>query len=314
MIRPFDLRDVRLVARLDEHGIALDSRAALIQARRPLRDAMAAYLLAGRGAPTCVLRLQRPGATLRAFGQVRICSGHPQARLLTLASRPEGHESLIWPHLLDALTVQAGRYGAHAVLAQVEDNGLGFEALRRSEFVVYTRQEIWRLTIPLAQPDEMQLRPEEPGDQWHIQLLIANTVPRLIQQIEPVDQTGLGLVWMEDGNPLAYVCAHRGPHGFWLQLYLHPEVDGTARAIIQQAAAHYVPSPKTPLYCCIRRYQEWLNRPLVDLGFESLGSQAVMVRHTTARIAEPEHARVPVHETGLEATSPICHGSVQREV
>lgn len=314
MIRPFDLRDVRLVAQLAEHGIALDSRAALIRARQPLRDAMAAYLFAGRGAPTCVLRLRRPGATLRAFGQIRICSGHPQARLLTLASRPEGHESLIWPHLLDALTAQAGRYGAHTVLAQVKDDSLGFEVLRRSEFVVYTRQEIWRLTVPLAQPEEIQLRPEEPGDQWHIQQLIANTVPRLIQQIEPVEQTGLGLVWMEAGDFLAYVCAHRGPHGFWLQLYLHPEVDGAARAIIQQAAAHYTPSSKAPLTCCIRRYQEWLNRPLVDLGFESLGGQAVMVRHTTARIAEPEKARVPVHETGLEATTPIVHGSVKREM
>jgi hypothetical protein len=250
---------------------------------------------------------------VRAFGQIQICSGHPQARLLTLASWPEGHESLVWPHLLDALTAQAGRYGAHTVLAQVKDNSLGFEVLRRSEFVVYTRQEIWRLTAPLAQPDEMQLRPEEPGDQWYIQHLIASTVPRLIQQIEPVNQTGLGLVWIRDGGPLAYVCAHRGQHGCWLQLYLHPEVDRAARAIIQQAAAHYTPGPKAPLYFCIRRYQEWLNRPLVDLGFESLGGQAVMVRHTTARIAEPEHARVPVRETGLEATSPIVHGSVKRE-
>lgn len=314
MIRPFDLRDIQLVRRLDEHGIALDSRAALVNAHRPLRDALLAYLFAGRGAPTFVLRLRQPEADLEAFGQMRVCTNHPQARLATLASAPAGHEATVWPRMLDVLTAQAGRYGAQTILAQMPGDGPGFEALRRSDFVVYTRQEVWSLNATPPAPDEQRMRAEHPDDAWHVQQLAANTVPRLVQQIELVEQTGDGMVWMEEGTLLAYVCAHRGLHGTWLQLYLHPEVDRDARLILQQAAAHFRPAPATPLYCCVRRYQEWLVRPLVDLGFESVGSQAVMVRHTTARVVRPELASIPVHETGLEATSPIVHGAVFGEI
>ena len=314
MIRPFDLRDVQLVRRLEEHGVALDSRAALVNAHRPMRDALLAYLFAGRGASTFVLRLKQPGADLRAFGQMRVCTNHPQARLATLASSPPGHESTTWPQMLDILTAQAGRYGAQTVLAQMPDDGPGFEALRRADFVVYTRQEIWRLNATLPAPGQKRLRAEQPGDLWYIQQLAANMVPRLVQQIELVEQTGDGMVWMEDGTLLAYVCAHRGLQGSWLQLYLHPEVDKDAHLILQQAVAHYKPTPARPLYCCVRRYQEWLTRSLLDLGFESVGSQAVMVRHTAARVIRPVLTPIPVHETGLEATSPIVHGSVRGDL
>ncbi len=313
MIRPFDLRDVQLVRRLDDRGVALDSRAALIDASHPLRDALLAYLFAGRGASTYVLRLRQPGADLRAFGQMRVASGHPQARLTALALSPEGHESMVWPQMLDVLTAQAGRSGVQTVLAQIADDGPGFEILRRSDFLVYTRQEIWSLDSTIADLGEKQLRVEDPGDQWHLQQLVANTVPRLVQQIEPVEPTGHGLVWMDGDSCLAYVCARRGQRGTWLQLYMHPEVDRDAHLILRQAVVHYEPSPAAPLYCCVRRYQKWLTQSLVDLGFVSVGSQAVMVRHTVARVTRPELTPISVHDKGLEATSPLVHGIASRE-
>ncbi len=313
MIRPFDLRDVQLVYQLEGLGISLDSRTALIEARRPLWDAMLAYLVVGRGAPTFVLRQRGSGDTVRAFGQVRICSRRRQARLATVACSPGGHKDTVWVRMLDALTALAGRHGAHTVLAQVPDDDPCFETLRRADFLVYTRQEIWRLTAPTARPDEERLRRERPADRWYVQGLIANTVPLLIQQIEPADPTGLGLAWLEDGAMMAYVCVHRGTQGHWIQLFLHPQVDHLAGSLIQEAASHYVPSPQMPLYCCVRRYQEWLNRPLADLEFELLGSQAVMVRHTTARIAQPELSPAAVRDKGLEATSPVAHGSLKHK-
>jgi hypothetical protein len=313
VIRPFDLRDVQLVYRLEGLGISLDSRTALIEARRPLWDAMLAYLIAGRGAPTFVLRQRGSGDTVRAFGQVRICSRRPQARLATVACSPGDHRDAVWERMLDALTALAGRHGAHMVLAQVPDDEPCFETLRRADFLVYTRQEVWRLTAPAARPEEERLRRERSADRWYVQGLIANTVPLLIQQIEPADPTGLGLVWLEDGAMMAYMCVHRGTQGHWIQLFLHPQVDRAAGSLIQEAAAHYVPTPEMPLYCCVRRYQEWLNRPLADLGFELLGSQAVMVRHTTARIAQPELSPAAVRDTGLEATSPVVHGSLKQK-
>lgn len=314
MIRPFDLRDVQLVRQLEGAEVALDSRSALIEARRPLWDAMLAYLIAGHGAPTVVLRDRRNGQTIRAFGQVRICARRPQARLAAVACSSGEHEEMVWAQILDELTALAGRYGAHTVLAQVADDDPRFAVLRRSDFLVYTRQEIWRLTSAGADPATERLRRERSADRWGVQQLIANTVPLLIQQIEAADPTGLGLVWLEKGDLMAYVCVHRGSHGHWIQTYLHPQGDEEAGSLILEAVSHCVPSFEAPLYCCVRRYQEWLNRPLADLGFEWMGSQAVMVRHTTARRGQPELSPAAVRDTGLEVTSPVVHGSQKHGV
>ncbi len=301
MIRPFDLRDISLMRKLACRGVALDGRTALTRDHQPLRDAMLAYLIASRGTPTYVLH--RPGE--RAFGQVQMHANRPLAQLVALASHPDGSELSTWPLMLDALTTHAGRCGAHAVVADVEDTGDGFQALRQADFVTYTRQEVWQLTAPAGLPERQLLRPERPEDQWPVQQLIANTVPRLIQQVEAAKPNGPGLVWVQESSALAYVSAHCGPRGTWVQLYFHPQAEESAGAILQQAAAHYAPTPERPLYCCVRRYQGWLGRPLAELSFELVRNQAVMVRHTTIRLAQPELQLTPVREKGLEATTPI---------
>jgi hypothetical protein len=228
-----------------------------------------------------------------------------------MAINPPDQESKGLAEMLDALTAYAGRCGAYTIVAEVEDSSTYFEALRRAEFVVYTRQEVWRLTAAPRQPEALNLRPEQDGDQWSVQQLIANTVPRLIQQVDPPDRTGNGLVWMQGDELLAYVRAHCGQRGVWLQLYLHPQGEEAARTIIRQAAAAYKPTRVTPLFCCVRRYQEWLNQPLAELDFEPLGSQALLVRHTTARIRAAEPAFTAVHEKTLEATSPVTQSKAK---
>jgi hypothetical protein len=310
-LRPFDLRDIALVRQLEGNHVALDSRRALTEAQRPLHSALLAYLVAGRGTPTFVLRSKGSGSEFRAFGQIQLHPRCHQAQLVAMALEPTDQESVGLPEMLDALTTYAGRCGAHTVIAEVEDSSACFEALRRADFVVYTRQEVWRLTGTPSGPTELKLRPEGDRDQWAVQQLIANTVPRLIQQVDPPNRTGTGLVWIEGDELLAYVRAHCGHRGVWLQLYLHPQGEEAARTIIEQAAATYQPTVAAPLYCCVRRYQEWLNRPLVELGFEPLGSQALLVRHTTARVRAPEHAFAALHEKALEATSPVTHSKVK---
>jgi hypothetical protein len=59
-----------------------------------------------------------------------------------------------------------------------------------------------------------------------------------------------------------------------------------------------------PIYCGVRRYQEWLSYPLKSLGFEHHGSTVIMVKHLVNLIQEPEAAVV----TGLEkVTAPLVH-------
>jgi hypothetical protein len=310
-LRPFDLRDIALVRQLEERQVALDTRTALTEAQRPLQSALLAYLIGGRGTPTFVLRGKRSGSEVRAFGQIRMQPGCHQAQLVAVATDPDDERVSGLPEMLDALTAYAGRCGAYTVVAEVEDSSAQFEALRHADFVVYTRQEVWRLTDAPTRVDDLGVRPEQDSDHWNVQQLIANTVPRLIQQVDPPNRAGTGLVWMDGDHLMAYVRAYCGHRGVWLQLYLHPQGEEAARMLIEQAAATYRPTAAAPLYCCVRRYQEWLNQPLAELGFKPLGSQALLVRHTTARIRTPEHAFAAVPEKTLEATSPVTHSKAK---
>jgi len=305
LIRPFDLRDIPLVRKLKEHTIALDSRRALIHTHRPLQSALWSYLIAHRGTPTLVLRDRPAGGARRAFGQVQLAAHQHQAQLVALAASPKEKDKATWLLMLDALTAYAGRSGAHTLLAEVADNSRHLQALRQAHFTIYTRQEIWKLTKAAESPTEPLLRPEQNSDEWHMQQLVTNVVPRLIQQVETVKPAGNGLIWLDEGRPLAYVSAQTGPRGVWLQFYLHPQAHESIESIIRQAAAHYAPSDQAPLFCCVRRYQEWLNRPLAELNFEPLGSQVVMVRHTTVRLPQLEPAPVAVAEPGLKVTTPM---------
>lgn len=334
MIRPFDLRDIQLIRRLEPHSTCLDSRAALTQDSSPLQHALLAYLIGGRGSATLVLRERegrgrqigsrfgRRAAPLRsAYGQLRLCptpqSGlqsdrrRSQAQLVALAARPGDHQERLWQQMLDALTAQAGLCGAHSVVAEVADDSPESDLMRRSDFGVYSRQEILKLDHQLPSVDDSVLRPAATEDLWSIQQLIYNTVPRLVQLIDPISTLEGGLVWMEGDTTLAYASAQVGRRGTWLMLYLHPEAEKRAAMVIRQAAMRFQPSTDRPLLCCVRRYQEWLVTPLCELGFATLGSLAILVRHTTVRVAQPELQLIPATETALEATAPIAHSSLR---
>ena len=61
-----------------------------------------------------------------------------------------------------------------------------------------------------------------------------------------------------------------------------------------------------PVYCSVRRYQEWLWEPLESLGFELSSSTAVMVKRLAVSAAEPE--RAPAHVlVQSKVTTPIVH-------
>ena len=213
MIRPFDLRDISLVRQLQPQAIVLDNRMALTGLHRPLQDALLAYFFAVRGTPTSICRLQQSGITWRAFGQMRLCRDRSQARLVTMAVHPDGHELSICLQMLDEMTAQAGRYGAQAIIAEVGDSHPLFQVLRRADFAVYTRQEIWRLDESASQPATRQLRPVKAGDRWQVQQLIGSTTPPLIRPIETADQADTGWVWISEGKLLGYVYTHAGRRG-----------------------------------------------------------------------------------------------------
>lgn len=290
MIRPFNLRDLALVHRLSERGILLHAEAALTSSPHPLRSALINMLVGGQYGTYVWKSKDRDSA---AFVQIRCESGCQSAQIIFLGTdsaelEEDGREidEDIWLSVLDDLVAEVGRRGTHNLVAEVSEIGPELPVLRRSGFAVYTRQDIWVCNQYHNNNDQAEiLSPRQPLDDWDIQLLYANNVPRLIQLVEPNLPLEYGQSWIlrEDDELAALIHIHEGPVASWLRLLIHPNANTQAEEIISAALAIRPPTEEHPVYCCVRRYQSWLQTGLEQAGFTHWGGQAVMVRH----IAQP---------------------------
>lgn len=336
MVRPFDLRDLALIRRLGERGISLHSVSALAENFHPLRGAIVSMLVGGEF-PTFVWK---PESGDRAgFVQLRISNGASQANVLYISPRcgekEDGRPSpgsnglgdtavrspdcAIWLALLDEAVAGAGSRGIHHVIAEVEENGPELPVLRRSGFAVYTRQDIWALRAadfhPPGRPVR-QLTRRTANDEWDIQLLYANTVPRLVQIVEPMPANGEGEGWvLRSGVDLAaFIHIRKGAVATWLRLFIHPDAEAEADEIVAAALEVAFSREGELVYCCVRRYESWLPSALERSGFELFGSQAVMVRHIAhhaPRVA-PDPA-VALESQRITASSPMVRNFRQAD-
>lgn len=295
MIRPFGLRDLALIRRLSKQGTLLHAESALTKRRRPLRGALLGMITRGE-IGTYVWR----DAKGSGFVRFLVRKGEANAQLLLLATtgaepaNGAGAEGPAlnedgWLALLDGAVEAAGRQGAHALLADVDEAGPELPILRRAGFAVYTRQDIWMLTQTEQASTEPILRPAGATDAWDIEWLYTNTVPPLIQLVEPAPPDS-GKLWVlhEDGELTAFAHIDKGYKATWLQIYIHPNAYVHANEIVAAAVQIDSPEPAHPLYCCVRRYQSWLQSALDASGFTLCRRQAVMVKH----IATPVEKKV----------------------
>lgn len=314
MIRPFDLRDVPLVARLESQGIPLYNEFALTRGVRPLQSALAGYLsLHSRGEYTFV-STSRPAG----FAQMRPRIAAPRAVVTFIAPGPvAGDETAeVWAQLLDSLAMAAGELSLHQLVAEAPEDGAEVTTLHRVGFAIFLRQDILRLKEGAAvQPSgDPPLRPCADADAWSIQQLYLNTAPRLAQQAESpprVRHSGptRGYVLEEGGEVTAYLEIRRGPSGAWFNAVIHPQAEACARRVIAHGLTLLGAGWSAPIYCCVRRYQEWLRGPLRSLGFELFGSTVVMVRRLVVPATETE--RVPARVLD-KVTTPVVRAQDSR--
>ena len=330
MIRPFDIRDLALVHRLREQGVSLHTKSALTDSLHPLRGAVVNMLVGGEF-PTYVWKAEEGSAA--GFIQLYVEESGQQARILYLSSTPNsnnGHTSEIttevtqygdkqpypdenvWLPLLDQAVSEIGSRGIHSLVAEVNEIGPELPILRRAGFAVYTRQDIWVFTDHeeiRQRQNSIKLIPYGTNDEWDIQLLYANTVPRLVQLVEPIPPESpgnMGWVVREDGELAAYVYIHTGETAVWLGLFIHPNADVRVNDIVATALGVKRLKKSLPVYCCIRRYQSWIQSSLQRLGFTFWGSQAVMVKHTVHHTQKPLHNLSTVLEQkGISPTTTI---------
>jgi hypothetical protein len=326
MIRPFHLRDLPLVHRLSEHGVSLHSESALINQVQPLRGALF-NLFIGGDYPTFVWRAEEgPGA---GFIQLQLREGSHCGHVLFVSATahneraegvsvannhmPSAHvNEEVWLPLLDQAVVEVGQRGIHSLVADVSETGPELPVLRRAGFAVYTRQDIWVQHeadgAPLKNEQRPLLQQRRAADDWDIQLLYANTVPRLVQLVEPMPPLEIGQSWvLRDGSELT-ACVHvnRGEVATWLRFFIHPNAEARAAEIIQAALQRHAPKPGHPLFCSVPRYQSWLQSPLESSGFVLWGSHAVMVKHTVLHARRPLPELTAVLESqGVTASSPM---------
>jgi len=316
MIRSFNIRDVALIRRLSERGVSLYTEPALTNSINPLRGALLSIV--GGDFPTHVWKA-RDGAT--GFIQLYLEKNDHHAHILCLGSSEDEVTSLhgsgiipnvinedIWLPLLEQAVVDIGRRGIHSLVAEVNETGNELPVLRQAGFAVYTRQDVWVIHGVEESSQETILAPRQAIDDWEIQLLYANTVPRLVQLVEPLPplESGKGWVLREDGELTAFVHMHSGSMATWVRLFIHPNAEAQADDII--AAMLQVASQKEPylIYCCIRRYQSWLQSPMERAGFVLWGSQAVMVKHTVQHLHKPAtEAKTALDAQGLPVSAPF---------
>jgi hypothetical protein len=292
-IHSLDILDLPLLSRFRRDVLPLYSAGILTRGNPISAMAMLSYLNPRRTIYTAVA--SENGDSL--MGQVILRGDETSARLTFLA--PKENLNGLTLSLLEALTTQAGEWGAFHLLAEVDENSPAFRSLRQAGFAMYAWQRIWKLP-KLEKPVENSSWREAVETDWPaVQSLHGQIIPALIQPVDALPKQASGLVCRPEGNLQAYVAVDSGPSGVWV-LPLIPPDSGCG----PERLAGLSGWGSRPVYVCVRSYQAWLETVLEDLGAEAGPRQAVMVRRLAKTIKESQ--AIPVMEQVLVKAKPAA--------
>lgn len=270
----------------------LDCEIGLTRDARGASAALISGMLFPRGVYTLVTRTDDQ----QVVGQFRYKADDLTAHIVYVASNlalQSPYPDAAWLHILDAMTREAGKHGAHSLVAEVDTDSHLFEAMRHARFASYARQTIWRHDpVSLSDGDvHMTLHPQTESDQLDVTALMYKTVPTMLQQVTQPTSEMQGLVYRDfvrqQGRVVAYIAYAEGSHGVYLVPYIHPDVMEDAADILISAIAHMGRASKVPIYVCVRSYQCWLDGVMMALNFEDWAQQAIMVKHIAAACRHP---------------------------
>jgi hypothetical protein len=243
------------------------------------------------------------------IGQIHFNQGERSARLDFIAPE-KAAGTMGMTALLEALSKEAGEWGAFFLLAEIEEHCPAFESLRRASFSVYAWQRIWKLpTQPIIENDTRR-KWQVAGSEQEIAVrnLFQALVPPLVQSAEQLTSLdSRSLVYMQDGEALAYLEGSQGPQGIYLQPIIHPSVENVDD-LIKEIPSHLPRLNNRPVYLAVRSYQSWLEPALEDMAAQVSPRQAVMVKHlaNVQPVAMPAAARMTVLENRHpEPSAPI---------
>ena len=304
MIRPFTFSDLMLLNRYRYRGHFLDSTPTLTWGRAIVP--VGALLSTFSSLTGVFTSLEEGNGGDPLLGQVVHNLGSSFAHFTFLAPREKMHSPQL-SELLEQLIARVGARGAQSLIAEVNEDGPAFEALRKAGFSIYARQRIWKLVrAPEGGDSGEQWRAANADDSLSVNLLCGSLVPGLVQQVEPTPWDGLsGFVQYQSGELRAYVDLRSGPRGMWMQPFVHLDVEDVEQHLAA-LIAQLRPRRKRPLYFCVRSYQEWLEGAVRELGAEEGPRQAVMVKRTARNVkVEERHRVIEAEGRRTEPTIPI---------
>jgi hypothetical protein len=191
-------------------------------------------------------------------------------------------------------------------MAEVEENTRAYEALRRANFSVYTRQRIWKFDPPQqGKSKESDWVTATSKHTIAIRTLYYNLVPQMVRMVEP-DSTKnpRGMVLFSAGELAVYVELKSGHRGIWAHPLIHPSMENFSNQFedfLQRVPNRF----SRPIYVCVRSYQSWLETTLEELGSQAGPRQAVMVKHMAAAQKADLRNALPALEGQPEITAPI---------
>ena len=303
MLRAFTLADYGLLRKLTKKAVFLNNRFVLTQGPgASSRGALFSPLAAFTGLYTFTGKAQDHSHPL--FAQAYHPSGFPLAHCIFLAPA-SSLDSPALEEVLDGLTKHLGGRGALSLVAEVEEDQAAFKVLRQNGFSIYARQRMWKLKGAPIFTGPATWRPALERDRFGIHLLRKSLVPGQVQQIEMENSEPLeGYVLRQDGEIVAYAEVRRGPRGTWLLPFVHLDAEPFDKALAE-LLARLRPSPRRPVYVCLRSYQDWLQGALEDLGAQAGPRQVVMARRTSLALLVEETRRAAVPNRWAEPTTPM---------
>jgi hypothetical protein len=304
-------------------GTPLDIEEQLTHPRSPLRSVLIHSILYPRTGPsTFILDQKDEHGQLFGLAQMRNRLGRPEQDVVFMAPTLEAGNGnhAIWQRMLAHLCVQTAERGNFSLYASLPINSEEYQLFKNVGFLEYSQEDVFQLgSQPLPQPASspvslaISLRSQQPSDGWGLQNLYALLTPRQVQNAEGLAQgqwaSGRrnwaepgrreGYVWQEKGEILGAIHLHSGKRGCWIRALLHPSVLDQAQELAQAALGIAArKNPHVPIYFALRQYEIGWRSTLLDLGFEPLTTQVLVVKPMAVRIND----KIPVRLSTLEKT------------
>ncbi|MFQ5459920.1 MAG: hypothetical protein ACE5EL_03920 [Anaerolineae bacterium] len=318
MTRRFDPRDLLRVRRLQPAGCSLDMEGDVLIGSSPLRLALRGLLPVG---PAKVSTLVQGDGDPVSGGlvQARWRRGGRSADLIFIAPDLNGAAGAahVWHRLVTGACQSLGDRQAERIYAAVDDEDrVALQVFRQLGFVAFTNDAVYRRSpgAPAPRPNRGPVGDAGTVHQAQITSLFLATLPSTVRaHVDPEGDTWTRYPaggWLrtavparvlvgDDGSVAAAWRLFSGPGGWWLQVLGSGDEDVAAavtHALHDMAAAA---APESPLFCQAPGYDTALNLALRGAHFEPVRRRFLLVKHTTARVLEPEW-RSRAAEAGLD--------------